>query len=123
MLLRRPHDLASLFRAARARSGWSQSELANKIGVSRQWVSLVETGKTSVEFDLVMGALQALGYRLSAEPEHQSKSNEAVQLGHVQHPTTTPPERTPLTRHGKPLGKQRTRRIPKKSDQTENPRG
>ena len=122
MLLRRPHDLASLFRAARARSGWSQSELANKIGVSRQWVSLVETGKTSVEFDLVMAALQALGFRLSAEPESQSTSTEA-EFGRVQHPTTIRSKRTPLTRHGKPLGKQRTRRTPKNSDRTENPLG
>ena len=59
---------APLLRDGRVRAGWSQTELAERVGVSRQWISQVETGKTSVEFDLVVGALQALGYRLYAEP-------------------------------------------------------
>lgn len=67
MLVRRPHDLAGLFRDGRARAGWSQNQLAEAVGVSRQWISLVETGKTSVEFDLVVAALEALGYRLLGE--------------------------------------------------------
>jgi len=67
MLLRRPHDLAALLRDGRARAGWSQTQLADQVGVSRQWISLVETGKTSVEFDLVVGVLQALGYRLRVD--------------------------------------------------------
>lgn len=102
VLLRRPHDLAGLFRDARARAGWSQSELAEKVGVSRQWVSLVETGKTSVEFDLVLGALQALDYHLYVRSSDQPS------------PTHNPSGRTQLTMDGEPLGQQRTRRRPTK---------
>jgi y4mF family transcriptional regulator len=110
MLLRRPHELAGLFRDGRARSGWSQSDLAKRVGVSRQWVSLVETGKTSVEFDLVMGALQVLGYHLYVEPAEPSAGDEAVRSDQVELPTHVPSGRTPLTRRGERLGKQRTRR-------------
>ena len=118
MLLRRPHDLAELVRDGRARAGWSQGELADKVGVSRQWVSLVETGKTSVEFDLVVGALQTLGYRLNVELSHETKPNESF----LEAPTHGPLRRTPLTRRGEPLGKLRTRRSPKGSDRTEGRR-
>lgn len=104
MLLRRPHELAGLFRDGRRRAGWSQIELAERIGASRQWVSLVETGKTSVEFDLVLAALQALDYATVVRP-HGPESGE--QGGADPYPSTAPHDpgrRTPLTRDGKPLG-------------------
>ena len=110
MLLRRPHDLADLFRDGRARSGWSQSALAERLGVSRQWVSLVETGRTSVEFDLVVGALQALGYRLSVESSEEAPSRQASRTHSLPIPVQNASGRALLTRRGEPLGKQRTRR-------------
>ena len=110
MLLRRPHELAGLLSDARDRAGWSQSQLAEKVGVSRQWISLVETGKTSVEFDLVFGALQALGYRLYVESSDQTRSTEARRTPHLAPPTRGPSERTQLTAHGEPLEQQRIRR-------------
>jgi len=110
MLLRRPHDLADLFRDGRARAGWSQSQLAESVGVSRQWISLVENGKTSVELDLVMAALQALGYRIhveSSDPATGSRHGAAdIPHAHVHEPS----QRTPLTQSGGPLGRHRTRR-------------
>ena len=106
MLLRRPHDLAPLLREARVRAGWSQRELSEKVGASRQWISLVENGKTTVEFDLVVGVLQALGYRLVVESADRAPTNEP---------------RTALTRHGESLGKERTRRRRRGPDDTEQP--
>lgn len=110
MLLRRPHDLAGLFRDGRARLGWSQNELAETVGVSRQWISLVETGKTSVEFDLVVAALQALGYRLHVETSDLANSKVRVATDILNGLVHGSSQRTPLTRHGEPLGRQRTRR-------------
>jgi y4mF family transcriptional regulator len=110
MLLRRPHDLAALVREGRARAGWSQSRLAESVGVSRQWISLVENGKTSVEFHLVMAALQALGYRIHVG---SSDTEMGGPRGAVDFPGAQvhePSQRTPLTRGGEPLGSQRTRR-------------
>jgi DNA-binding XRE family transcriptional regulator len=43
LILRQSQDIAELFRDGRARAGWSQAELAARVGVSRQWISLVET--------------------------------------------------------------------------------
>ena len=108
MLLRRPHNLAGLFRDGRARAGWSQRDLAEKIGASRQWVSLVENGKVRVEFDLVMAALQALGYNIvvkSGSVVDQPWTDDSRGLAPTHHAAS---RRTQLTRDGKPLGKNRT---------------
>lgn len=113
MLLRRPHDLAALLRDGRARAGWSQSQLAERVGVSRQWISLVETGKTSVEFDLAVGVLQALGYRLHVESSDVPRQAEEQGSDSPQPSVHRPSQRTPLTRQGEPLGSARVRRGPK----------
>lgn len=116
MLFHRPHDLAALFRDGRARIGWSQTDLAERVGVSRQWISLVENGKTSVEFDLAIDALHVLGYRLHVESPDQATPNaDRRSSWRVETPTHGPTGRTPLTRHGESLGTQRTRRRQKRS--------
>lgn len=116
MLLRRPHDLAALFREGRARAGWSQTRLAESVGVSRQWISLVENGKTSVEFDLVMAVLQALGYRIHVESAEAAavdpRAPVIVPADRVHQPTY----RRPLTRDGQPLGRRGTRRTKRGRD-------
>lgn len=105
MLLRRPHELADLLREGRARAGLSQSDLAARVGASRQWVSLVENGRTGVAFDLVMGALQALGYRLYVDfPDEPSRHDSRAMSGSHFTPHGQS-ERTQLTRGGEPIGK------------------
>lgn len=112
MLLRRPHELAGLFRDGRTRAGWSQKELAERIGASRQWVSLVETGKTSVEFDLVLASLKALGYAVVVQLHEQGRLDQPIPTGGYD-----PARRTTLTRDGKPLGPATgTRRIPERPE-------
>lgn len=107
MLLRRPHELADLVRDGRARTGLSQADLAIKVGVSRQWVSLVENGRTGVAFDLVVGTLQALGYRLYIESSDEASEHDLQARDPLgsQSPGQVP--RRTLTRGGKPLGQQR----------------
>lgn len=122
MLLRRPYELAGLFRDGRRRAGWTQKELAERIGASRQWVSLVETGKTSVEFDLVLSSLQALGYAIVVQPHEQATGEP----GESQRPFPSTgmhssENRTPLTRDGKPLGQSTASRTA--SERTEVQRG
>ncbi len=117
MWLRRPHDLAGLFRDGRARVGWSQNQLAETVGVSRQWISLVETGKTSVEFDLVVAALQALGYRLHVETSDLATRSVGAAMDFPDGSIHGSSKRTPLTRHGEPLGRQRSRRTKRNRDE------
>lgn len=107
MQFRGAQDLGILLLDARRRRGWSQSRLASEVGVSRQWISMVENGKTSVEFDLVLRSLEALGYSLyvtsrpgsrnPSAPSPPMSNDRTVISGH------TPPERTSLTQRGKSL--------------------
>lgn len=61
MHIRNPRDFGLLLRQARRDHGWSQQELAEKIGASRHWVIDVERGKSTAEMGLVLKALSALG--------------------------------------------------------------
>jgi y4mF family transcriptional regulator len=110
MQLRTAHDLGPAVQEARKGLGWSQGQLAEVVGVSRQWVSLVENGKTSVEFDLVLSLLQALGYNVSLGTvegqgiaAHEGRGPDRVRS----HDPSIP---TALTKGGRPLGHQRSRR-------------
>ena len=110
MQLRTAHDLAPVIQDARRGVGWSQSKLAEVMGVSRQWISLVENGKTSVEFDLVLSLLQTLGYRVYLDTAERHGLSPVVDRGPGRLTTQDPSTRTPLTKRGKPLGHQRSRR-------------
>jgi len=65
MLIRTPKDLGAVIRERRRELGWDQQALANKIGVSRQWVIEIEKGKPRAEVGLVLRVLDALGVPLS----------------------------------------------------------
>lgn len=58
--------LGELVRDQRKQRGWSQSQLAEKVGVSRLWVGQFENGKETVELGLVLKALRALDLTLDA---------------------------------------------------------
>ena len=60
-------DLAAAARGRRLELGLSQSELATRARVSRQWISEFESGKPSAEFGLVIRLLDALGLRLNVD--------------------------------------------------------
>ena len=64
MFIRTPRDLGAAIRDRRRRRGWSQRELAEKVGASRQWVNEVEKGKTRTEVGLVLRTLDALDVTL-----------------------------------------------------------
>lgn len=59
-----PHELALAARQRRLDLGWSQGDLARRIGSSRKWVSDFEAGKSTVELALVLNALDVLELRL-----------------------------------------------------------
>ena len=76
MRLRTALDLGLTIRDHRRHRGLSQQALAERIGVSRQWVVEVEGGKERAEVGLVMRALAALDAELSVNlpgiPSHPS---------------------------------------------------
>src|SRR3546814_6128788 len=76
MLIRAPRELGAAIRHHRhhrRQRGLSQQDLASKIGVGRQWVVEIETGKARAEIGLVLRALGALGIALSIVDSTQAK--------------------------------------------------
>ena len=61
VIVRTARDLGAAVRDARLRQGWTQAELADRIDVSRQWVSSLERGKTTAELGIALRAVAALG--------------------------------------------------------------
>ena len=106
MQLSTASDLGHLIKDARRFQGWSQNALAAKVGVSRQWISSVENGKATVEFDLALRTLNVLGYQLRVEMgagRNQSRNADST-LSAISPPQTHRPSgRMPLTRKGRTL--------------------
>ena len=63
--IRTARDLGIAIRRARHDRKWSQTELARRAAVSRQWLSEVETGKRTVELGRVLTLLDALDLALT----------------------------------------------------------
>lgn len=58
--------LGDLVHERRTRLGWSQAELAERMGVSRRWVNEFEGGKGTAQLRLAFDALAVLGLVLEA---------------------------------------------------------
>ena len=64
-------DLASLIKQERKARAWTQAELAERSGVSRDWIIALEQAKPSVELALVLRTLKALNLRLTINKPSQ----------------------------------------------------
>ncbi len=51
-------------RVLRAEKGWSQADLAEKLGVSRQAINAIETGKHDPSLTLAFALAEAFGQRI-----------------------------------------------------------
>jgi len=61
---RTPRQLGNLIRRARKRRGWSQSELAERVGIRQGTISLIETGNPATRVDTLLALLAALDLEL-----------------------------------------------------------
>jgi len=66
MLIRTAREVALLVKDTRRATGMTQAELAERVGASREWVRLLESGKPRLELGLTLRALSALGITLDA---------------------------------------------------------
>lgn len=64
MIVRTPTDVGALIRQRRRALQLDQRSLAERVGVSRQWLIDVERGKPRAELGLILRTLDALGVRL-----------------------------------------------------------
>lgn len=69
MRIKTVENLGQLVSDQRKQRGWSQTQLAEKVGVSRLWISQLENGKESVEFGLVLKTLRALDLALEVSKQ------------------------------------------------------
>jgi HTH-type transcriptional regulator/antitoxin HipB len=76
MHIRTPADLGALIRDHRTRLGLDQKSLAQKVGVSRQWIVDVEKGKARAEIGLLLRTVSALGIALDADKEGPGKPKD-----------------------------------------------
>ena len=67
MIIRTPREVGLLVRDRRRVQGVTQAELAERVGASREWIRLLESGKPRLELGLTLRALTALGINLNAE--------------------------------------------------------
>lgn len=65
-------DVGLIIRDRRRSCGLDQQALAERVGVSRQWIIAVEKGKPRAEAGLVLRTLRALGLELSVRAEEES---------------------------------------------------
>ena len=68
MQIRTPLDLGLAIRDKRRKLGLTQTELARRAGVGRQWVVAIEHGKSRAELGLVLRTLSALDLPLIIDP-------------------------------------------------------
>jgi HTH-type transcriptional regulator / antitoxin HipB len=66
MLLHTPDDFGRVVRDRRRAIGMTQAELAERSGVSRYWLGMVEQGKSGAEIGLLLKVFHVLGLRLTA---------------------------------------------------------
>jgi HTH-type transcriptional regulator / antitoxin HipB len=76
-----PTDLGLAIRDRRRKLGLGQRELADRVGVSRQWIVEVEHGKARAEVGLVLRTLQALEIGLFLEAGDSTEPTVSAQLG------------------------------------------
>ncbi len=66
-MLKTAGDIGVLIRDRRREARLTQGALADRVGVSRQWLSDMERGKSTAEIGLVMNTLDALGVVLRVD--------------------------------------------------------
>jgi transcriptional regulator with XRE-family HTH domain len=79
------NDLAASVRQARRKLGWTQEELAERSGVSRDWIIGLEKAKSSQEIALVLRTLKALDLTLSLG---NRKHSSGIHIPLSSHPAT-----------------------------------
>ena len=74
MRIRTPLDLGLVIRNRRRELRLSQTDLARKAGVGRQWIVAIEHGKSRAELGLALRTLSALDLRLTIDPDDRQLS-------------------------------------------------
>ena len=74
-----PKAVGVAVRRARVRKNWTQVELADCAGVTREWVGRLESGSPRLELDKVLKTMSVLGLRLEA-PDDETATLADIEL-------------------------------------------
>lgn len=78
MRLRTPREIGLRIRDRRLDLGWSQAELAERIGMTRQWVIGLEKGSTGAALGTVLRTLAELGLVLDVSESYRYPQSSAA---------------------------------------------
>lgn len=74
--VRKARDLSAVLTAARRQRGWSQAELADRIGVSRDYVGDIESGRLGLQVTRLVQLCGELGVDIVLALPAASQSSE-----------------------------------------------
>ncbi|WP_205408220.1 helix-turn-helix transcriptional regulator [Actinomyces mediterranea] len=63
-----PKEIGAAVAQARQNCGWTQAELARRVGVNRKWIISLESGSPNVRLSLVLRTLRALNLEIDLIP-------------------------------------------------------
>ncbi|WP_421788149.1 helix-turn-helix domain-containing protein [Hyphobacterium sp.] len=63
-----PESLGQAIRKARRAQGLSQTQVAEALGFSQQWISEIESGKPNARIGAVLDVADAVGLEITANP-------------------------------------------------------
>jgi HTH-type transcriptional regulator / antitoxin HipB len=79
-------DIGAAIRQRRRELGLGQQALADRVGVSRQWIVEIEQGKPRAEIGLLLKTMAALGLKLEiaagGDARQRSTGRPAADRGH-----------------------------------------
>ncbi len=75
-MLRTVRDIGALIRSERENAGWTQAQLAERVGASRLWISEVEPGKSGANLGSVLRTLAVLGVELHPHFAHEGSADD-----------------------------------------------
>jgi HTH-type transcriptional regulator/antitoxin HipB len=93
--VRNLNDLGAVIRDRRRQLRLDQRALAERVGVSRQWIVEAERGKPRAAVGLILRTLEALGLNLAIEEVSQASpgASEATDIDAVVRRARKPPRR------------------------------
>lgn len=81
-------DLSHVVREERRRRGWSQDELARRVGMGRQWINALESGgHERAQLGAVLRLLHELGLRVDIDTTPATRSSLDEHLERYQAPS------------------------------------
>ncbi len=78
MKVRTARNLGAAVRDARRRQGLTQQQLAQRAGVSREWLVRLEQGHARLELQLVLNTLAAAGLALQVSDDDRAADDPAA---------------------------------------------